>query len=71
MNTQAKMIGRRKRFGRCRVPGHGSHCEVSREIQSMPVSRAFEKREWKSDLQCNNASIDSGLLMALGGSNER
>ena len=45
------MRGRRKRFGRCRVPGHGQHCEVSKDIQSVPVSKQTEKQEAEVEIQ--------------------
>ena len=59
MNT-AKMLRKRKQFGRCSVPGHGQNhigggsyrrtlfgccCEVVDDIQGTPFTRAQDKRE--------------------------
>jgi len=45
-----KMLRRIKKFGRCRVPKHGSTCEPSREIQTQPITRTEDKRTWKKEL---------------------
>ena len=51
----AKLLRKRKQFGRCNVPGHGQsnvgtdhqhRCEVTADIQDTPFTRAQEKREW-------------------------
>lgn len=48
-----KMLRSRKKFGRCRVEGHGSncYCEVCQEIQSQPMTRHQEKREVAQDIR--------------------
>ncbi|EBV0896196.1 hypothetical protein DNU48_22530 [Salmonella enterica subsp. enterica serovar Agona] len=40
-----KLLGDTKKFGRCKVPGHGCKCCVSKDIQSIPVCRTTEKRK--------------------------
>ena len=54
-----KMKNDNKKFGRCRVFGHGSRCEVSKEIQNSFVSRVtekhqFMKQEKELDIICFN-----------------
>jgi hypothetical protein len=41
-----KMKNANKKFGRCRVPGHGCKCEVSRDIQESFVPRTTEKAKF-------------------------
>ena len=41
-----KMKNANKKFGRCRVSGHGSKCEVSRDIQGSFVPRVTEKHQF-------------------------
>lgn len=45
-----KLLRARKKFGRCNCKGHGNRCEVSREIQSIPISRATEKAEARKEI---------------------
>lgn len=42
MNAGAPMLRRRTRPGHCPVPGHGSRCEVSQEVDWL--DRAWERR---------------------------
>jgi hypothetical protein len=53
----AKMLRDKKRFGRCKVQGHGQHyfCEVCQEIQSDPYTRHRDKVEAKKEI---NQQID-------------
>lgn len=54
---KGKLLRRRKQFGRCRVQGHGQndYCEVCREIQEQPFTRAQDKREARGEI---NAQIE-------------
>jgi hypothetical protein len=45
-----KMMRSQKKFGRCRVSGHGTNCEVSRDIQASTITRTEDKRTWKREL---------------------
>ena len=45
-----KMLRNIKKFGRCKVQGH-NNCEVIQEIQSQPISRSKEKRDWKKEIE--------------------
>lgn len=47
----AKLLRKKKKFGRCRVPGHGSNCEVAHEIQSVPVTRSQDKLDIKKEIK--------------------
>jgi hypothetical protein len=40
-----KLRGKRKKYGRCVCSGHGQDYGISKEIQSIPVTRQFEKQE--------------------------
>lgn len=40
-----KLMRDKKKFGRCSVPGHGSTCELSHELQSIASGRHDERRE--------------------------
>jgi len=51
MGPENKLTGRRKRFGRCSVPGHGDRCSVTHEIRQSGTSRAQDKREWKKQIK--------------------
>lgn len=42
-----KLLGSIKVRGRCRVPGHGSACCVSKEIQSTQPSKAKDRQQAK------------------------
>lgn len=48
----AKLLRRRKQFGRCGVEGHGDNwkCEPTAELQDTPFTRAQDKREWKKEI---------------------
>ena len=46
----ARMLAKTKRFGRCSVAGHGSHCEVAEE-RSGVWTRTKDKRIWKEEIQ--------------------
>lgn len=49
----AKLLRKRKQFGRCSVQGHGANCfcEVCSEIQGTPFTRAQDKRESVKEIQ--------------------
>ena len=47
--NHGKMLGNQKRFGRCRVPGHGAECPMTIEVQSTPTSRTTEKAAWNRE----------------------
>lgn len=47
----AKMLRAKKQFGRCDVKGHGDKCEVSHDIQTIPMTRSQDKREWKQEVK--------------------
>ena len=51
--TRNKMLRSRKRFGRCKVEGHGDNCfcEVCEEIQGTEFTRTQDKREWKKEVK--------------------
>lgn len=49
-----KLMRARKRFGRCACKGHGSCCEVSREIQAQAECRSTDRREIRK-------AIDAGF----------
>jgi hypothetical protein len=42
---RAKLMRKRKKFGRCACAGHGGSCSVSRDIQSIPSGRSADRRE--------------------------
>jgi hypothetical protein len=48
----AKMLRKRKQFGRCKVEGHGAKCfcEVCDVIQGTAFTRAQDKREAKKEI---------------------
>ena len=46
-----KMRGRKGKFGRCPVPGHGQKCEVSQEITGTQVTRSQEKAEFRKEIE--------------------
>ena len=58
----AKMLGNTKRFGRCRVEGHGSKCECSIDIQSTAITRTEDKREWKAFIQNELDELENDLV---------
>lgn len=55
-----KLLRARKKFARCHVEGHGQNhvqgfsgkccCVVNDDIQNTPITRAFEKIEWKKEV---------------------
>ena len=49
----AKLLRKRKQFGRCTVEGHGSRCfcEVCDDIQGAAFTRAQDKREAKKEIE--------------------
>ena len=49
----AKLLRKRKQFGRCRVPGHGDNCfcEVCDDIQNTPFTRAQDKEENRKEIE--------------------
>lgn len=50
----AKLKNSAKKFGRCRVEGHGQWCEVSDDIQSHTVSRTTEKFNFiRDEMECS------------------
>lgn len=40
-----KMLRARKQFCRCRFQGHGDKCILTKELQSIPMTRPEEKLE--------------------------
>jgi len=47
----AKLMRKRKKFGRCCCAGHGGSCQVSRDIQSTPCGRSVDRRETRKALR--------------------
>lgn len=45
-----KMLRDRKKFARCRVPGHGQGCSINDEIRP-PMTRAAEKEEVEQEIR--------------------
>ena len=46
------MLGNKKIFGRCRVSGHGTWCEVSQDIQHTPITKSSERQKAKKEIVC-------------------
>lgn len=40
---------KKRKFGRCHVPGHGQTCEVAHEIRRLGT-RADDRRDYRQDL---------------------
>ena len=57
----AKLLRSKKRFGRCKVPGHNiSNCEMCREIQSTEISRAQDRRDAAKEIAEQIKAATSG-----------